>query len=181
MTFYENSVKVPLIISWPGKIAAGQKIEKVVSSLDLSATMLDLMDCPQIPNNQGRSLRSILEGEDNLEDIAFSEFCNHKGMIHRMVRKGDYKFNYYHGYPSQLFNMKEDPDELNDLINSPEHQQIAASLKEEVLADWDPDAINEEIAEKYQEYLMIEKWAHNTDPVDQYYWQLDPAMDYLDK
>ena len=181
MTFYENSVKVPLIVSWPGKIDAGQKIDKIVSSLDLSATMLDLMDCPQIPNSQGSSLVPVMRGEDNLDDTVFSEFCNHKGMIHRMIRKGDFKFNYYHGLPSQLFNMNEDPDELNDLIDSPDHQEIANSLKEELLKDWNPDAINEEIARKYQDYLMVEGWAHNTNPVDQYYWKLDPTMDYLDK
>lgn len=181
MTFYENSVKVPLIISWPEKIKGGQVFDNIVSSLDISATMLDALGCPELPNIQGRSLMPLMQGNDNIENKVFSEFCNHKGMIHRMIRKGDYKFNYYLGHPNQLFNMKEDPDELNDLINHSDYQDLAKELEIEVLDGWDPVAIEQKILAKRKDYEMVEGWAKEINPENQYYWHLDPAMDYLDK
>jgi hypothetical protein len=77
--------------------------------------------------------------------------------------------------------MKEDPDELNDLINHPDYQEIAQKLEEEVLDGWDPQGISDQIDEMKKDYDMVEAWATKINPVSQYYWQLDPAMDYLDK
>jgi choline-sulfatase len=53
--FYEESVKVPLIVSWPGVIPAGQRSDHVVSALDVTATILDALDAPALPNSPGRS------------------------------------------------------------------------------------------------------------------------------
>ncbi|MDP6358820.1 MAG: sulfatase, partial [Planctomycetota bacterium] len=77
------------------------------------ATMLDALDAPPLPNSDGRSLLPLLKGEDDSwEDVAFSEYCTSLGCLHRMVRQGEWKLNYYHGQPTQLFNLEEDPDEL---------------------------------------------------------------------
>ena len=53
------------------------------------------------------------------DDLAFSEYCDDLfgppgGCYQRMVRRGDWKLIYYHGEPSQLFNLAEDPDETHD-------------------------------------------------------------------
>ena len=112
-TFYEDSVRVPTILSWPSVLPEGERCDRVVSSLDLNATMIDALDAPALPNSRGRSVLPLLREEGaEWEDIAFSEYCTDESCYHRMIRSGDWKLNYYHGQPSQLFNLKEDPAEL---------------------------------------------------------------------
>ena len=53
-TFYEDSVRVPTILSWPGALPEGVRCDRVISSLDLNATMIDALDAPALPNSRGR-------------------------------------------------------------------------------------------------------------------------------
>lgn len=97
-TFYEHSVKVPAILSWQGVLPEGKHCERVISSLDINATMIDALDGPSLPNSRGRSLLPLLKGIDSdWDDIAYSEYCTYDGCFHRMVRQDDWKLNYYHG------------------------------------------------------------------------------------
>jgi choline-sulfatase len=48
-TFYEEAARVPVIISWPDRLAQGERCERVVSQIDLNATMLDLIGAPPLP------------------------------------------------------------------------------------------------------------------------------------
>jgi choline-sulfatase len=98
-----------------------------------------------------------------------------------MIRQGEWKLNYYHGQPVQLFNLAEDPDELNDLAGHPDYTGVQQELIDRVLDGWDPDRIAETIRRKRADYDIIADWARNTKPVDQYRWQLLPEMDYLNK
>jgi len=191
-TFYEDSVKVPAIVSWPAKLPQGEKINRVTSQLDLNATMLDAAGAPPLPSSVGRSLLPLIENsdDDNWQDIAFSEYCTEPGdQAHsegekiwqiRMVREGDWKLIYYHGMPSQLFNLKNDPGELVDLIDVQEHEKVASHLTALVLEDWDPDWIDANIRKQSANLEITIPWAEKTSPADTVRWDLNPDWDYLD-
>ncbi len=69
-TFYEHSVRVPLIISWPGRLPEGH----VASALDVNATMLDAG--PALPGSSGRSLIPLMTDSAAAWDhVAYSEYC----------------------------------------------------------------------------------------------------------
>ena len=191
-TFYEDSVKVPAILAWPGHLPAGTRCDRVISSLDLNATMLDALGCPALPHSRGRSLLPLLADPQNAEwdDIAFSEFCQDaagaggpfpdEGIFQRMIRRGPWKLNYYHGQPCQLFNLQTDPRECCDLAADPAHQEILAALKAEVLDGWDPEWIAARMAALRADRSILSTWGRTVQPPDQCRWKLDPAMDYLD-
>ena len=63
-TFHEESVRVPMILSWPGKLPEGERRSQVVNLIDLSATMLDALGAPALPNGQGRSFLRRCEGRE---------------------------------------------------------------------------------------------------------------------
>src|SRR5207249_11163916 len=63
-TFYEASARVPLIVSWPGVIPADRRCPRVVSTLDLTATLLDVVGAPALPDMQVRSLLGLLGGDE---------------------------------------------------------------------------------------------------------------------
>ncbi len=191
-TFYEDSVKVPAILAWPGRLPAGTRCDRVISSLDLNATMLDALGCPALPHSRGRSLLPLLADPQNAEwdDIAFSEFCqdaagaggpfSEMGIFQRMIRRGPWKLNYYHGQPCQLFNLQDDPRERCDLAADPAHQETLTALKTEVLDGWDPEWIAARMAALRADRSILSAWGRTVQPPDQCRWKLDPAMDYLD-
>jgi choline-sulfatase len=190
-TFYEHSVKVPAIVSWPGVLPEGKRFDEVISSLDLNTTMIDALGGDPLPHSRGRSLLPLLCGEtSDWENVAFSEFCQDaagaggpfpsEGVYQRMVRRDEWKLNYYHDQPSQLFNLKEDPDEMHDRVNDPVCTDVVRALTEEVLAEWQPEEIVRKMAAKREDNQVLSAWARQTVPEDRVRWDLRPEMDYLE-
>ena len=180
-TFYEPSVKVPAILSWPGALPEGVQCDRVLSSLDLNATMLEALGAPPLPNARGRNVLELLRhGDTEWEDLAFSEYCTYEDCLHRMIRRDEWKLNYYHGQEPQLFNLAEDPDELQDRAQDPNCREIRERLTTEVLDGWDPKAVAEKMTEKRADLEIIRSWAEHTKPNDQFRWDRRPEMDYLD-
>lgn len=185
--FYEESVRVPLIASWPGRIPAGQRSENVVSALDVAATMLDAMGAPALPNSAGRSFLPQIDGRREVpswENSAFSEYCTDKfgppeGAFQRMIRQDEWKYIHYHDYPSQLFNLKEDPDELSDRSDDPGCSSILEALRAEVLREWDPVKVKQKMAEKNADEPILTSWARQTGPEERYRWPMLKEMNWL--
>ena len=180
-TFYEDSVRVPTILSWPGALPEGVRCDKVISSLDLNATMIDALDAPALPNSRGRSVLPLLQEEGaEWEDIAFSEYCTDEGCYHRMLRSGDWKLNYYHEQSQQLFNLKEDPAELHDRAGDSTCREVLETLTQQVLDGWAPESIAAKMKAKRADAKILADWGRRTQPAEQYRWNLLPEMDYLD-
>jgi choline-sulfatase len=187
--FYEESVRVPLILHWPGMIAAGQTCDRVVSALDVTATLLDALNAPALPASPGRSLLGLVSDTrptPTWEDIAFSEYCADQytpdgESYHRMVRSGPWKLVYYQGMSPQLFNLAEDPGEMVDRADDPSCAAVRAELTARVLDGWSPSAIASVMAQKRQETRVLKAWADQTRPTEQYRWPLVSAMNRLDE
>ena len=191
-TFYEDSVRIPAVLSWPGRLPAGARCGRVCSSLDLNATMVEALDCPALPHSRGRSLLPVLQSPATAtwEDVTFSEFCldaagaggpfPEDGVRQRMVRRGDWKLNYYDGQPSQLFNLAEDPRETRDRAADPDCRAVRDELETLVLNGWDPGAVREEMARLRADGAVLAGWTQHVQPPDAYRWDLRPEMDYLD-
>ncbi|MBV7332247.1 sulfatase-like hydrolase/transferase [Chloroflexi bacterium TSY] len=195
--FYEESVRVPLIVSWPGVVRSGQRISNVVSALDVAATMVDALDAPPLTNAAGRSFLGLISDErptPDWVDIAFSEYCADQytpgsptptesrqlaTCYQRMVRYNEWKLIYDHGAPPQLFNLAEDPGELTNRAGGSDCQELLETLRKRILADWDPEAIAEILTAKRTDNAILSAWAKNTEPGEQYRWDLKPEMNSL--
>lgn len=118
MSHFEGSARVPLIMAGPG-IEAGQKIESPVSLIDMAPTICELAEIPKRECFSGESLLPLARGEtDQSRGWALSMYCGvTSNTISYMLRQGDHKLIVYEGYPSRLFNIADDPQELNDLVN----------------------------------------------------------------
>jgi arylsulfatase A-like enzyme len=108
---WEASVGVPLAIAGPG-IQAGRRSDALVSLIDLTATFLDYGKAEPLENMDGFSLRPLLEARTR---------SHRQHMLSglgewRMVFDGRYKLiENFRGVPTRLFDLHEDPDEMNDL------------------------------------------------------------------
>ncbi len=190
--FYEESVKVPLIVAWPSVIPAGQRCKRVVSALDVTATLLDALGAPPLPQSPGRSFLGLISEARPVpqwEDVAFSEYCADEYVpppidsgrtYQRMIRQGDWKLIYYHGMAPQLFNLADDPGELVDRAHDPSCQTTRDELTARVLDGWDAQVIAAKMATKRLDNAVLQAWVRQTNPPDQYRWALRPEMNTLD-
>ncbi|RKX70806.1 MAG: hypothetical protein DRP60_15420 [Spirochaetes bacterium] len=129
--FYEQSVRVPLIVHAP-HLFSPKRVDNLVESIDLFPTFCELGGSVSGEGVQGKSLVPLLSGDRTKhKDAAFSE--NYFG---RMIRFGSYKMVYYPGKPyGELYNLGEDPDEQDNLWDRLEGSGIKRELKDRLL-DW---------------------------------------------
>jgi len=128
LNLYEESSKIPFILTYPGKIKGDKVNEKLVSQTDILPTMLEYASIQSGFTFTGKSLKSIIENPSNtwrkflVTELAdFKPDSTRKG---RMVRFGSMKYIIYSTKEEQLFNLEQDPGEMADLA------QIEASAPE---------------------------------------------------
>lgn len=121
--FYEESVRVPLLIRYPGKIIPGQTIATPVSILNIFPTVLDYAGLGNIPTD-GYSLRGIMEGDEAPKyGFAVSEWqWKNENVPSIMIRTKEWKLMTTHRSGGKnveaLFDLKNDPHEMNNLLGS---------------------------------------------------------------
>lgn len=127
MSLLEGSARVPLIMRGPD-IKPGQRIETPVSLIDMAPTVCEIAGIPKRESFDGESLLPLARG--NTAGSRGWALASYSGVTSNtmswMLRKGDHKLLVHEGYPSRLFNVREDPGELKDLI---QHEpETAAAL-----------------------------------------------------
>lgn len=133
--FYEESVRVPFIIRFPGKIKPGQIIKTPVSILNIFPTILDYAGLKNIPTD-GYSLKPVMEGAAPKYDFAVSEWTwTNPSVPSLMIRTMDWKLMTTHRSGGKdveaLFDLKNDPYELNNLLGSnPERFKYQKEVEE---------------------------------------------------
>ncbi|MDA0746273.1 MAG: sulfatase-like hydrolase/transferase, partial [bacterium] len=136
LNMYENSVKVPAVMSHPGRIPEGYVQPAMVSAYDFMPTLLEYLGMP-LPvgrNLPGESFLPALLGQDDVgrEDVVIYDEYG----FTRMVRTETCK--YIHRYPDgphELYDLVNDPDERANLADDPAQVQKVAEMKSR-LEDW---------------------------------------------
>ena len=142
--FYEASVRTPMILRMP-RGPGGQRIRAHVSLVDVLPTLLELAGI-EIPSGlPGASLAHLQPDEGDADRAVFSEY-HAQGMLQGgyMIRRGDWKYNYYVGHQPQLFDLNEDPGEFHDLAADPRYASVRASLHRELLNIADPEQVSKQ-------------------------------------
>jgi len=164
--FYSGATGVPLIWSWPARFRKGATVDSVTSLLDIAPTLLSLAGAKPLPNPAGRSLEPFLLPEGDAStwpNEAFAEtYIRHpQQRPARMIRRGRWKLNVYHGHERpQLFDLDADPGERRDLGAEPAFADIRSELLARVRQGWDPDAVERIVATRRAGRGIIRQW-HN--------------------
>ncbi|HEX4883699.1 MAG TPA: sulfatase-like hydrolase/transferase [Casimicrobiaceae bacterium] len=188
-TLYEDSVRVPLVMRWPGRLPAGERRAQVCDLLDVAATMVEALGGPALPHGHGRSLLGVArDARAAWTDEVFVEHCTDtvpawtggRATQQRMVRSGTWKLVYSHGHPPQLFDLASDPHERRDLAQDPLHAATRDRLLARVLEGWDPEHVAARIRERRRDKDVLDAWARQVRPPDEFRWTLLPEHNRLD-
>lgn len=135
---YENSVRVPAILRQPGRVAAGEVRQELVSAYDVRPTLLSWagLDDPDSAGLPGTDFGGLLDDRADAAGgheavVVFDEY----GPV-RMIRTDEWK--YVHRYPlgpHELYHLAADPQERDNLVDDPARQGVVTDLRA-TLADW---------------------------------------------
>lgn len=160
--FFEWAARVPFIVSAPQRYAPA-RVSQNISLVDLLPTLVDLaagglFDDYSAPCD-GTSLVPALDGDPSgLSDVAISEFAADGSTgVSRMVRKGRWKLMWLEGQDFLLYDVENDPTEMNNLAGTPEVAEIERELSEILFDGWDPDALYKTIRASQRQRLAIHK------------------------
>lgn len=135
LNLYDNSIKVPFILSHRGHIKENTRTDAIVGAYDFFPTLLDYLDMEYSKELlPGKSFAPLLKGKD-LERDNFAVVFDEYGPI-RMIRRDNYK--YVKRYPygkNELYDLDADPGEKNNLINNPSFSIMIGELNH-ILEDW---------------------------------------------
>ncbi|HUV41015.1 MAG TPA: sulfatase, partial [Sedimentisphaerales bacterium] len=137
---YEESLRMPFIVRFPGVIKAGSVNTDIALNLDFAPTFLDWADAPIPPDMQGESLRPLMQGK-TLSDWRTSMYYHyyeypgwHAVKRHYGVRTQRYKLiHFYYDIDAwELYDLQKDPHELNNVYDDPGYSGIVKQLKTEL-------------------------------------------------
>ena len=135
---YEESFRMPFIIKWPGVTKAGIRTDALAQNIDFAPTFLDAAGVP-VPNEmQGVSLSPLLAGQTPADwrkslYYHYYEKGEHNVPPHEGVRTARYKLiHFYETDEWELFDLKEDPQEMRSVYHRQKYAKTVTKLKAEL-------------------------------------------------
>lgn len=129
---YEDLIKLPFLVRYPGHVPAGRQSDAIQSLVDLAPTMLSLCNIPIPHAMTGVDQSAVWLGQQSaVRDHAICEFHHEATTIHQKTYVDQrYKLTvYYNQTYGELFDLEQDPAEIHNLWDDPD----AATLKSELL------------------------------------------------
>ncbi|CAH0121286.1 Ulvan-active sulfatase [Paenibacillus sp. CECT 9249] len=136
LNMFDSSVRVPAIMSHPGRIPEGLVCDELLSGYDFMPTLLDYLgfDYPESERLPGRSFLPLLLGQpsEGREGVViYDEY----GPV-RMVRTKTWKYIHRYPYgPHELYDLVSDPGERDNLIDDQSKEDVLRSMRA-MLDDW---------------------------------------------
>lgn len=148
---YEESIRMPLLMSYPRAAAPGGVATGIVTNVDFARTILEAAGVPAHPRMQGRSFWSdvtnAVDGEPPAEGFYYRYWEHddvfHKAPAHYGYRSSRYKLIYFYndglGLPGtgpftytgewELYDLERDPDELHNVAHNPDYAEVFAEMQ----------------------------------------------------
>lgn len=159
---YEWSARVPMIVTGPG-IKAGYVEEKGVSLVDLLPTMTELATDGKgielADRIDGRSLVQMMHGDNSgRPDDVMMEFTGEGVYAPALIiRRDGIKYVHCRTDPPMMFDLKKDPQELDNVAEDPAYAETASELQREVDSRWDYDRLERDILQSQKRRLFVQQ------------------------
>ncbi|MBP6963320.1 MAG: sulfatase [Armatimonadetes bacterium] len=134
---YEESIRIPMVMRYPKVVKPGTEVQGMVLNIDLCPTFLDLAGVTAPQGIQGRSFRPLLRGKARgWREEWMYEYFREKGYNWTPttvgVRTERWKYIEYldeEGVPAELYDLREDPTELRNLVDDAKHADRLSEMR----------------------------------------------------
>lgn len=141
---YEEGIRIPLLVRYPGHVQPGTIIDKIALSIDVAPTVLDVVGLKVEQPMDGRSLGPLLTGKPPadwrtsflIEYYSDTVFPRIRKLGYRAIRTTSHKYIHYNELEGmdELYDLRSDPYELNNVIDDPAVQEQLKELKTQLAA-----------------------------------------------
>jgi arylsulfatase A-like enzyme len=130
-TYLEEVARVPLAVRWPAALRAGNRTSRLVSNMDVTATMLAAAGAPVPEPMHSRSLLPLCRGEEaGWPDQVICEHHGHgENIPQKIVVTGRHKYVAALYDEDELYDFQVDPHETRNLVHDPEYAAVARELR----------------------------------------------------
>ena len=136
---YEESMRTPLIIRYPGTIKPGTVSNQLISNVDFAPTFLDAAGINIPKEIQGRSMMPLFKDKKaSIRKSAYYHFYEfpgeHSVLKHFGIRTSRYKLIRFYDHKNfwELYDLQKDPSEMNNLYGKKNYDAIVKDLKEQL-------------------------------------------------
>jgi arylsulfatase A-like enzyme len=137
---YEESLRTPLLVRWPGVAKPGRVVDAIVSNVDFAETFLGAAGAAVPDEMQGRSIVPLLRGEtpDDWRDSFYYHYYegperDHHVFKHEGVTNGRAKLIHFYTLDEwELYDLEADPHELNNVYDDPHYAELQTELTTEL-------------------------------------------------
>lgn len=135
---YEESLRMPFLIRWPGKIKPGSVSKGMILNVDFAPMMLDAAGATVPADMQGRSFLPLLTGrvpKDWRTSMYYRYYhpAHHNVAAHYGVRTQRYKLIFFNKLNQwELYDLQKDPREMNNVYSDPAYAKTVEELKREM-------------------------------------------------
>ena len=134
---YEESLRMPFMVKYPGKIKAGSVNEDIITNIDFAPTLLELAGISTTQKMQGTSFVPVLEGNTpkDWQDAMYYHYYEfpfwHHVQPHYGIRTQKYTLAhfYYNIDVWELYDLEKDPGQVNNIYNDPNYAEVTTELK----------------------------------------------------
>ena len=134
---YEESLRMPFMVKYPGKIKAGSVNEDIITNIDFAPTLLELAGISTTQKMQGASFVPVLEGNTpkDWQDGMYYHYYEfpfwHHVQPHYGIRTQKYTLAhfYYNIDVWELYDLEKDPHQVNNIYNDPNYADVVTELK----------------------------------------------------
>ena len=134
---YDESLKMPFIVKWPGMTKPGSRNTDLIQNLDYAQTFLELAGAKIPEDMQGASLVPLLKGQtpkDWRKEIYYHYYeypSVHMVPRHNGIRSKRYKLMHFYQFKNEweLYDLKSDPDELNNIYGDPKFAKVRKRME----------------------------------------------------
>ncbi len=135
---YEESLRMPFLVRWPAGVRAGTRTDAMALNVDFAPTFLDAAGVPVPEWMQGRSLLPVLRGGGRTPEgwrtamyyRYYHDPGDHNTRAHYGVRTATHKLiHYWKKDQWELFDLRSDPREMNNLYGQPGQETVTAELE----------------------------------------------------
>jgi choline-sulfatase len=157
MSFFEGACRVPLVVAGPGRFVPG-RVASSVSLIDLFPTLIDISggDARSLRISlDGRSLAPHLNGGDG-HDEAIGEYLAEGAIAPLvMIRRGAFKFIHSPADPDQLYNLKRDPSERENMAGNKDCAALIGDFRAEVGRRWNLAELDADVRESQRQRRLV--------------------------
>jgi len=144
--FFDQAVRVPLILSWPGAIAAGRESQAMIEHIDLFPTLVEMLGLEVPEGLQGESFVPVITGakKQGRAYVRSEFYVKEKGAFRPTLMQFDGRYKFIDNGPDvapELYDRQEDPREITNIQARPDQRERVERLTNELRQGMNDDVV----------------------------------------